>query len=589
MSEVGRSMRFFYHYLKRYKISFTIIIIAIIISTYFSVIAPIYMGKAVTALAKYVFALAHGVNNKANFVHFIWLLGLFYLLSILGTLIMNIGITYVTGYATNRMRRGLFGKLQRMTIRFFDSHQDGDVLSRFTSDLDNISNALNQALGEIMINIAMMIGILIVMFQQNVRMAWVTLSTAPIAIALAIFLINRTRKYTDLQQDEVGSLNGYINEQISGQKINITNGLQAESIAGFLPHNQAVRKATTRAQTYSGMLFPVMQGLSLVNTAIVIFFGSWLALNSGMSRAAALGLVVVFVQYSQQFYQPITQISTLYSMFQLAVTGARRLNQMFDEPDEVTPANGVQLTPGKTSAALRHVRFGYDPDREILHDVSIDVEPGHMVALVGPTGSGKTTIMNLLNRFYDVDAGSVTINNTDVRQLELKNLRDHVGIVLQDSVLFSGTIAFNIKYGQPNASDEAMVAAAKQAHIHDFIMSLDDGYDTQVTDENSVFSTGQKQLISIARTILTNPSLLILDEATSNVDTVTEAQIQQAMDAVVQGRTSFVIAHRLKTILNADKIVVLKNGQVIEQGTHQALLDEHGFYAALYHNQFVFE
>ena len=440
-----------------------------------------------------------------------------------------------------------------------------------------------------MANIALMIGILIIMFQQNVQMAWVTIASAPIAIILATFLINRTRKYTDIQQDEVGKLNGYINEQIAGQKVNITNGLQQDSIDGFLPHNENVRKATTRAQTYSGMLFPLMQGMSLVNTAIVIFAGSWIAMNSGMSRAAALGLVVVFVQYSQQFYQPITQISTLYSMFQLAVTGARRLNQMFDEPEEIRPEKGAIIPAGSTSAALNDVHFSYDKGREILHGVSIDVEPGKMVALVGPTGSGKTTVMNLLNRFYDVDSGTVSIDNKDVRQVDMTNLRDHVGIVLQDSVLFSGTIAFNIKYGKPDATDEEMIAAAKQANIHDFIMSLDDGYDTKVTDENSVFSTGQKQLLSIARTILTNPSLLILDEATSNVDTVTEARIQKAMDAVVQGRTSFVIAHRLKTILNADKIVVLKDGNVIEQGTHQQLLNEHGFYSELYHNQFVFE
>ena len=589
MSDVGRSMRFFYHYLKRYKISFTIVIIAIIVSTYFQVKAPIYLGKAVTSLAKYVFGLMHGVSNKGDFVHFVWLLGLFYFIGVLGTFVMNIAITYITGYSTNRMRRGLFGKLQRMTIRFFDSHQDGDILSRFTSDLDNIYNALNEALGEIMANIALKIGILIIMFQQNVQMAWVTIASAPIAIILATFLINRTRKYTDIQQDEVGKLNGYINEQIAGQKVNITNGLQQDSIDGFLPHNENVRKATTRAQTYSGMLFPLMQGMSLVNTAIVIFAGSWIAMNSGMSRAAALGLVVVFVQYSQQFYQPITQISTLYSMFQLAVTGARRLNQMFDEPEEIRPEKGAIIPAGSTSAALNDVHFSYDKGREILHGVSIDVEPGKMVALVGPTGSGKTTVMNLLNRFYDVDSGTVSIDNKDVRQVDMTNLRDHVGIVLQDSVLFSGTIAFNIKYGKPDATDEEMIAAAKQANIHDFIMSLDDGYDTKVTDENSVFSTGQKQLLSIARTILTNPSLLILDEATSNVDTVTEARIQKAMDAVVQGRTSFVIAHRLKTILNADKIVVLKDGNVIEQGTHQQLLNEHGFYSELYHNQFVFE
>ncbi len=589
MREIGKAIKFFYHYMKRYKIGFTVTILAIIASTYFQVKAPVYMGRAITELANYVVGLSRGVSDKGSFMQAIWMLLLFYVLTVVGMFISNIVVTYISGNSTNRMRRGLFGKLQRMTIKFFDSHQDGDILSRFTSDLDNISNALNQALGEILMNIAMMIGIIIMMFHENVALAWVTVASTPIAVIIAIVLISKTRKYVDLQQDEVGKLNGYINEQISGQKVVITNGLQGEAIKGFLPHNEKVRKATFKGQVYSGMLFPVMNGLSLVNTAIVIFFGGWLALNGDMARTTALGLVVVFVQYSQQFYQPISQISSLYSMFQVAITGARRLNETFDEPDEINPKAGKQLSGLKQGVALKHVYFGYQQDNEILHDVSMNVEKGRMVALVGPTGSGKTTIMNLLNRFYDVDKGAVTFDGVDVRDIDLKSLREHVGIVLQDSVIFSGTIRDNISFGKPEATDEEIYAAAKQANIHDFIMGLEKGYKTQVSDENSVFSTGQKQLISIARTILTNPTLLILDEATSNVDTVTEAKIQKAMDNVIQGRTSFVIAHRLKTILSADKIVVLKDGKVIEQGSHEQLLEEKGFYSELYHSQFVFE
>lgn len=589
MAEINKSLKFFYHYMKRYKLGFFVTILAIIASTYFQVKAPVYMGKAITALADYVIGLAHGVSDKGNFLHSIWLLFLFYAFTVIGMFISNIIITFISGNSTNRMRKGLFGKLQKMTIKFFDSHQDGDILSRFTSDLDNISNALNQSLGQILSNLAMMIGIIIMMFRQNVQLAWVTVASTPVALILAAILIAKTRKYIDLQQNEVGKLNGYINEQISGQKIIITNGLQEESIKGFQPHNENVRKATFKGQVYSGMLFPVMSGLSLVNTAIVIFFGGWLAFNGDMGRTAALGLVVVFVQYSQQFYQPITQISSLYNMVHLAITGARRLNEMFDEPNEVTPADGKQLTNLQSGVALKNVHFGYDEDTEILHDVSIDVDRGKMVALVGPTGSGKTTVMNLLNRFYDVNKGSVEFDGVDVRDIDLTSLRNHVGIVLQDSVIFSGTIRDNISFGKPDATDEEIIVAAKQANIHDFIMGLEDGYKTKVSDENSVFSTGQKQLISIARTIITNPALLILDEATSNVDTVTEARIQKAMDNVIQGRTSFVIAHRLKTILNADKIIVLKDGHVIEQGSHDELLAQQGFYSELYHNQFVFD
>lgn len=332
-----------------------------------------------------------------------------------------------------------------------------------------------------------------------------------------------------------------------------------------------------------------MQGLSLLNLAIVIFFGSWLIVHDGMDKSVGLGLIVVFVNYSQQYYQPITQITSIYNMLQLAVTGARRLSDVHEQAEEVNPESGQKLTNLKSGVTLENIHFGYNDDKEILHGVSIDVKKGEMIALVGPTGSGKTTVMNLLNRFYDVTEGSVKFDGTDVRQLDLKSLRDHVGIVLQESVLFSGTVADNIKFGEPDATEEEMIDAAKQANIHDFIMTLPEGYQTKVDDENSVFSTGQKQLLSIARTILTNPDFLILDEATSNVDTVTEAKIQAAMDNVIAGRTSFVIAHRLKTILGADKIVVLKDGRVIEKGSHQELVAEGGFYSELYHNQMVFD
>ncbi len=380
-----------------------------------------------------------------------------------------------------------------------------------------------------------------------------------------------------------------LTKKITGQKVIITNSLQEETIDGFIEHNENVRKATLKGQIYSGMIFPLMQGMSLVNTAIVISYGSWLAVNGDIKKSIALGLVVTFVQYSQQFYNQIAQLSSSYSMIQLAITGARRVNEVFDEDDEVRPTDGVQFEGIERSVTMEHVDFSYLPGKQILHDVNIEVDKGQMIALVGPTGSGKTTVMNLMNRFYDVDQGAVKIDDIDIREMDLDALRSHVGIVLQESVLFSGTIRDNIVFGKPDATDEEVVAAAQQAHIHDFIMTLDDGYQTAVSEEDNIFSTGQKQLISIARTIITGPALLILDEATSNVDTVTESHIQKAMDNVIQGRTSFVIAHRLKTILNADRIIVLKDGRIIEEGSHQELLDEKGFYAELYNNQFVFE
>ena len=405
----------------------------------------------------------------------------------------------------------------------------------------------------------------------------------------ATLVIRKARKYVNMQQDYIGDLNGYIDEKISGQKIVITNGLEEETIEGFIEHNEAVKKVSYKGQVYSGLLFPMMQGISLFNTAIVIFFGGYMALNGQIERSVALGLIVMFVQYSQQFYMPLTQISSQYSMLQLAITGARRVSEIFEEKPE-TERPDVKLIDGvHEEVRLDHVDFSYVPDKPILKDVNITAKKGQMVALVGPTGSGKTTIMNLLNRFYNVDSGGIYIDGVDIRDIQLASLRKQVGIVLQDSVLFSGTIRDNIVFGKPEATDAEVEDAARQAHIHEFIMGLEKGYQTEISDEHSVFSVGQKQLISIARTIITDPSLLILDEATSNVDTVTESKIQKAMENIIAGRTSFVIAHRLKTILNADYIVVLKEGEVIEEGTHESLLRQKGFYSELYHNQFVLE
>src|SRR5699024_99698 len=405
----------------------------------------------------------------------------------------------------------------------------------------------------------------------NPTMALFTVATTPFILIISVVIMKKARVYLDKQQDKISDLNGYVNEQINGEKVIITNGLQEESVQNFKKYNNDVRSAMFKGQFYSGMLFPLLQGISLLNLAIVIGGGAWLIVSGQVSQAIGLGLIVAFVEYSQTYFQPLTQLTSIYSMTQLALTGARRLATVEEQDEENTIPDGKVLKGIKKGVKLENVHFGYNADKEILHGVSIDVDKGKSVAVVGPTGSGKTTIMNLINRFYDVNSGKVTFDGVDVRDITLESLRNNVGIVLQDSVLFTGSVEDNIKYGKPDASRDEVIAAAKEANIHDFIMTLPYGYDTQVSEENSVFSTGQKQLISIARTILTDPEFLILDEATSNVDTVTEAKIQKAMDAVIAGRTSFVIAHRLKTILNSDKIVVLKNGNVIEEGNHDEL------------------
>ncbi|MGZ7894760.1 ABC transporter ATP-binding protein [Lactobacillus crispatus] len=589
MSNTKKALRYFAKYLKPYWKGITIVVILSLISSGAQVMAPTYLGRSVTALTTYLVDLKKGTASMNTFYSALWSMFLFYLLSQIAIFIAWMVMSKFNADSTNDMRENLFAKFQRMLVRYFDTHQDGKLLSLFTSDLDNIFNAMNNAIFEIISQGIMFVGTIIVMFTINSTLAWTTIATTPFILIISVLLMKKARVYIDKQQDEIGDLNGYITEQINGEKVIITNGLRQESVDGFKVYNNKVRTALFKGQFYSGILFPLMNGLNLLNLAIVIAMGSWMIISGQISQAIGLGLIVTFVEYSQVYFQPLTQITSIYSMIQLALTGARRLATVEEQKDENEVPNGKVISGLNHGVKLENVHFGYNKDKEILHGVNISVDKGQSVALVGPTGSGKTTIMNLLNRFYDVNSGKVTFDGTDVRDIQLTSLRNNVGIVLQDSVLFTGTVADNIRYGKPNTSMDEVISAAKQANIHDFIETLPDGYDTQVSDASSIFSTGQKQLMSIARTILTNPPFLILDEATSNVDTVTEEKIQKAMDTVIAGRTSFVIAHRLKTILNSNKIVVLKDGNVIEEGSHEALLKEKGFYYKLYTDQMAFD
>ncbi len=499
--------------------------------------------------------------------------------------IFSISLVYISVSSTFYIRKNLFGKLQRLAIKFFDSTSDGDVLSRFTNDIDNIANLVNQGGVQIISSLALFGFVTYSMLKEQLKLGLIILVIGAILIVILSFVAKKAMKYVSVQQDSLGNLNAYIDEKISGQRVIITNGLEEDVINKFHPVNNDYRDKSILGQTYSGMLTPIINGFSMLTIALVILFGSRMAIENVIQ----IGMLVTFVQLAQRFFQPFQTFAAQYNVFQLALSSARRVEEVLNESEDIASKdNAVKFEEIENSIQLNKLTFGYD-DVDVLKEVDIEVYANRMVALVGPTGSGKTTVMNLLNRFYNVEDNMILYDGVDINDLDVNSLRKNVGIVLQDSVLFSGSIRDNIAYGKPEATLDEVIEAAKTANIHDHIMTLENGYDTLVDNNSSVLSTGQKQLVSIARTIITDPKLLILDEATSNVDTVTEAKIQKAMENVIHNRTSFVIAHRLKTILKADLILVLKDGRIIEYGNHHELVNQDGLYSELYHNQFVFE
>ncbi|WP_159648844.1 ABC transporter ATP-binding protein [Erysipelothrix aquatica] len=578
------TLGYFWKYIKVHSLKLWVVIAALIVSTFLTVKSPEFIGEGINELGAYIM----GSQDKSGFFRVIMFMVIFAVASWVFNLIQNVLMSQISGDATNDMRKDLFEKLEGLPIEYFDKSNDGDILSRFTSDLDNISNTLNQSIHQIMVNTFMLVVTIIMMFMNHVELSFVVLSMSPLIIGAAIYIIKQAQKFVILQQKRVGEMNGYVDEQFSGQKLVIANGLHDASRTQFHEKNEALFEATFKGQFYSNVLFPTLQGLSMLSTGVVIFYGAWMTSVGRLPIAQAAGTIFLFTQYVRMIYQPLSQIASQYTQMQLAFAGASRIMEVLQEEDEKDRSTVTAIDGIHGDVNLVDVSFGYD-ESLVLHGINISADKGQMVALVGHTGSGKTTIMNLLNRFYDVRQGRIEFDGRDIRDISLPTLRKHVGIVLQDSVLFTGTIRDNIAFGDPQASQEVIERVAKQANVHDFIMTLEDGYDTVVSESNSRMSVGQKQLISIARTMLVDPDLLILDEATSNVDTVTESDIQKAMDVVIEGRTSFVIAHRLKTILKADKIVVLENGRIIEEGTHESLLADGNHYAELYNNQFVFE
>lgn len=568
--------------LKEYRVACFFVVISILLAALFQVIAPRLLADAIDQLTKYISNPQE--NLYTTFIIVLIKLVLAYLMSAIGMFLYIFLMTGVAAKATGKIRGALFNKLQDLSIGFFDKSNDGDILSRFTNDIDNIATLLSQSFIQVAAAVCLIISVAISMFLSNVLLAFIILGLALLTILLVFFFTRKASRYVTRQQHYLGELNGYIDEKIAGQKLIITTGTEDDTYQEFLPYNERYRDAAKKGQAFSNLLFPMVNGIMLLTVAIVVFFSADLIYTKVMT----VGMLTMFIAYIQNFFRPITDIVSQYNILRLGVTGAGRVTDILEVEEEIKDKGKIVFKKLKKDVRLEDVSFAYDND-VVLKDINIEVKKGQKVALVGQTGSGKTTIMNLLNRFYDTKQGAILIDDINIQDYTLSSLRQKVGIVLQESVLFSGTVAYNIKYGKKDATEKEMIQAAKMANIHDYIINLEHGYDTVIDNNSSIFSVGQKQLISIARTILTNPELLILDEATSNVDTITEENIQEAMNNILLNRTSFVIAHRLKTILDADLIIVLSHGQVIEQGSHEELLKLDGTYAELYYNQFVIQ
>jgi ATP-binding cassette subfamily B protein len=491
------------------------------------------------------------------------------------------GVAQRTVYA---LRRDADLKLARLPLRYFDSHPRGDTLSRVTNDIDNIANTLQQSLTQLITAVLTVVGVLLIMLTISPLLAAISILVVPVALVITVLIARRSQKQFAAQWERTGTLNGYVEEMHTGHSIVKVFGHQRESIATFDDQNEELFQASYRAQFISGIIQPTMNFVANLNYVAIAVIGGVQVANGTMS----LGDVQAFIQYSRQFTMPITQVASIMNVMQSAVASAERVFELLDEPEEVADiAEPRVLVDTAGRIELRDVSFRYEPEKPLIEGLNEVVLPGETLAIVGPTGAGKTTLVNLLMRFYDIDGGSITVDGIDIRDLRRDDLRRTFGMVLQDTWLFGGTIRENIAYGREDATEEEILAAAQDAHVDHFVRTLAHGYDTVIDDDASNLSAGEKQLLTIARAFLADPQVLILDEATSSVDTRTEVLVQKAMARLMKGRTSFVIAHRLSTIRDADTILVMDHGRIVEQGRHEDLLANRGFYWDLYNSQFV--
>ena len=571
--------------LSKYKIVVIIVIIFAIGSTIFSIVGPKILGNATTEIYT-------GLMNKINRTGgidfekigkiILFALGL-YAVSTLFSMIQSYIMAGVAQKVTYKIRNDLTHKINKLPMKYFDKRTNGEVLSIITNDVDTLSTGLNQSITQIITSVCTIIGILVMMFSISPEMTIVSLLILPISALILKKVIGKSQKYFVKQQEYLGHVNGQVEEVYGGHNIVKVFGREDEVTKTFEKENEELYKSGWKSQFLSGLMYPLMNFVGNVGYVAVAILGGYFVVKGRIT----VGNIQSFIQYNKQFTQPIGQVAQISSTIQSMIAAAERIFEFLEENEEVEDIKNPLSTDGlKGNIKFDHVHFGYDPEKTIINDFNCEVKDGQKIAIVGPTGAGKTTMVKLLMRFYDVNSGAILVDGHNIKDFKRGELRKMFGMVLQDTWLYGGTIKDNIKYSNPEATDSEVIEAAKAAHVHHYIKTLSNGYDAKINEESSNISAGQKQLLTIARVILANPKILILDEATSSIDTRTEQQIQAAMDNLMKGRTSFIIAHRLSTIKNADLILVMDHGDIVEQGTHEELLAKDGFYAKLYNSQF---
>lgn len=571
-------------YIGRYKIAIVLVMICAVAGTVFNIVGPKVLSKATTEIFNGLVSKVSGgagIDFHKIGVILLILLGL-YCVSALFSFIQGFIMSGISQKLSFRMRKEISEKINRMPLAYFESKTVGEVLSRITNDVDTFGMSLNQSITTLITSVTTLIGVFIMMMTISPLMTLIALVILPISAFLISVVVKHSQKYFKAQQEYLGDINGTIEESYSGHTIIKAFNREEKVNNDFQETNAKLYSSAWRSQFLSGLMQPIMTFVGNLGYVAVAVTGSMLAVAGSIT----VGDIQAFIQYVRSFTQPITQIAQVFNMLQSMAAAAERIFEFLDEEEETVTENPVKLADIRGEVDFEHVKFGYDPEKPVIHDFTCHVQPGSMVAIVGPTGAGKTTMVKLLMRFYDVNSGCIKVDGENVKDFERRNLREAFGMVLQDTWLFKGTIMENIRYGRLDASDEEVIAAAKAANADHFIRTLPGGYDMELNEEASNVSQGQKQLLTIARAILADNRIMILDEATSSVDTRTEQHIQDAMANLMKGRTSFVIAHRLSTIRDADVILVMKDGDIIEQGNHRELLARNGFYAQLYNSQF---